>query len=143
MTYLRHMSRNGWVLRLTLAKWVLLSQNPPFLFPSNGIIDPIVLFTQPSWTILLFFQHNIYIAFKLAWQTNHTIQLKIFTSYMPSHFLVGTWPWAPLEESIIAYLHHLHNFDLIHSKSKLGVLQLDPTKLQIHMNQRQSVHIFM
>ena len=45
------------------------------------------------------------------------------TLYMPIHSLVGSVPLSPHWESILAYLHHLHKFYLINSKSKLGVLQ--------------------
>ena len=64
---------------------------PSFLFPSSGIKTPLVLFTQPSWTILLFFQHNTYIDFELERQANHMVHIEIFTLYMPNHSLVGPW----------------------------------------------------
>ena len=69
-----------------------LPYGPPFLFPSSGIIDPLVLFTQPFLDHFIIYAHNSYIHFKLAIQANNTVQITIFMSHMPSHSLVGPWP---------------------------------------------------
>jgi hypothetical protein len=69
---------------------------PTFLFPSNGLIAPIVLFCSQCWTFLLIFK--IIFTYLMYTMENifHGILKAYLLKYMPRYSLVRPWPQATL-----------------------------------------------
>ena len=93
--------KNIWGMRLTLGNRWFNFHSPPFLFPSSGIIVPLILilFIAISSHYILYLNINVYI----AW-AHHMVYLCILTWYMPNHSLIGPWIWPFHCESMLACL---------------------------------------